>query len=388
MKSNTEIKLLFQKFILNQCNEKEINEVVNLFQKKSHSEEFPTVEEVLVLLDDLPGMSEENSEKIFQNIIDAKKQKKKKFKNWKRHIQQYAAVAVFIGIVFTGFLYQHLFLNFTDDYLVPREQEVTLQRGNGVIEVIESGKDFHIADSKGHIIGSSKGNKLVYNKTSTSEVTEYNTINVPYGKKFELSLSDGTRVHLNAGTSFRFPVSFIEGNKRQVFLTGEAYFDVAKDPQHSFIVNADDLKVQVFGTQFNVAAYPEDVNTDVVLVEGSVGMFVRGEKFEEGKSTLLSPGFQGRFYKKNHSFSKKEVVTNIHTSWIDGDLIFREISFENILKKLERHYNITIINKKEELNKVIFNANFGNESIEKVLDYFNRIYEINYTIKDNQVIIE
>ena len=195
-------------------------------------------------------------------------------------------------------------------------------------------------------------------------------------------------MHLNAGTTLRYPVKFIAGENRQVFLDGEAFIDVAKDKKHPFIVNADALNVRVLGTHFNVSNYPEDAATDVVLVEGSVGMYRSNEEFDSTKNTILKPGFKGSFNKENTVISTKAVITDIYTSWINGGLTFRNMTFKNIITKLERRYNVIIVNKNEKLASEKFNASFSDESIEKVMSYFNDIHGINYTIKNNQILIK
>jgi hypothetical protein len=319
--------------------------------------------------------------------VDSSRSQKRKT-SWRNEFKKYAAVAVFTGIIAIGYL-SYYSLGGRESYpvLTPGDEQITLQLDNGAVKVI--GEEFiNLSDEQGKIIGTGDGRRLVYNPGTTAEKSEYNIIKVPYGKQFELSLADGTRVHLNAGTSFKYPVNFIKGKNREVFLTGEAYFDVARDELHPFIVNAEALKVEVLGTEFNVAAYPEDSQAFVVLVEGSVGMFSEGETYQEDRGELLSPNHKGSFNKEQNSFSKEEVVTGVYTSWIKGELIFRDVTFAQMIKRLERHYNIPIVNLKEDVTDETFNANFGNEPIEKVLEYLTRIYQIDYTISDNQIIIE
>ena len=119
----------------------------------------------------------------------------------------------------------------------------------------------------------------------------YNTLKIPYGKKFEVQLSDGTIVHLNAGTSLRYPVQFVKNQSRQVYLTGEAFFEVSKDKAHPFTVNTQEVNVEVLGTKFNVNSYTEDVSTDVVLVEGKVSLY-KDKKTAENQ-VYLTPGLKG-----------------------------------------------------------------------------------------------
>src|SRR5690606_22630816 len=139
----------------------------------------------------------------------------------------------------------------------------------------------------------------------------------------------------NAGTSLKYPVKFLNGQERLVFLTGEAFFDVAEDADHPFIIKADDLNIRVLGTKFNVSAYPEDATADVVLVEGSVGLYDHTAKFDTD-TFLLEPSEKGSFNKKEKKLKSEAVSTSTYTSWIEGELVFRNMSFENILRKMER----------------------------------------------------
>lgn len=297
-------------------------------------------------------------------------------------ISKYAAIAiVFLTI---GYFYKSGNFPNSKNTVIPPES-ITLQLENGKIQIINEDGSSQLVDEEGKIIGSQNGSQLVYTNKTEKETLTYNTLTIPYGKRFEIQLSDGTRVHLNAGSSLKYPIKFINGIKREVFLNGEAFFSVAKDAKHPFIVNATDLNVEVFGTEFNVSAYPEDIDTDVVLVEGSVGMYKNNETIKEG--TMLVPGTKGSLNKENLSISIEKVNTLIYTSWRQGGLFFRNMPFKNIAKKLERQYNMKVIITNKLLENETFNANFNEEPIENILSYFSDSYNIKYTIKNNMVYI-
>lgn len=395
MNSNSEIKGLLQKFVLNQCTPEETNEVIAYYKKNQLTDDFPTVEDVQNLLDEMPKMDKQTADDIFMNILSASKEEEKdetviempaRKPNYRKYISIAASVVVLLGI---GFFYkQNLVTKPAEKEFDFKSTDIVLQLENGDIQVISEKNSSIVKDAKGNIVGNQTGDKLVYENSSNPEKLVYNTIKIPYGKKFRLQLSDGTFVHLNSGTTLRYPIKFIAGENRQVFLDGEAFFDVAKDKKHPFIVNADNLNVRVLGTHFNVSNYPEDALTDVVLVEGSVGMYESKEQFDASKNIILKPGFKGSFNKENAKISTKAVLTDIYTSWINGGLTFRNMTFKNIITKLERRYNVTIVNKNEKLANEKFNASFKEESIENVMSYFNDIHGINYTIKDNQILIK
>ena len=174
-----------------------------------------------------------------------------------------------------------------------------------------------------------------------------------------------------------------------MFLTGEAYFDVAHDQVHAFVVNAQDLDIHVYGTKFNVSNYPEDRDTEVVLVEGSVGLRESNLEKADNAEVYLKPGYMGIYNRSDNNISQEEVNTSIYTSWMNGNLVFRNISFENIIQKLQRHYNVVIINNNEKLAHETFNATIEtqHETIEQVFNYFNKVYQIEYKIIENKIII-
>jgi hypothetical protein len=297
---------------------------------------------------------------------------------------KYVAIALLFLTI--GFLYQQDVFNLkSSSLIIPKEEFVTLELENGKIEVINILSSKEIKDTQGNLIGKQNKTKLSYSAEANTETLVYNKLNVPYGKQFELILSDGTKIQLNAGTSIKYPIKFIKGHNRQVHLNGEAYFEVVSDAQHPFIVNAEELKVEVLGTKFNVSAYIEDNTTNVVLIEGSVNLSLQGDAKEN--AVLLSPGIKGSLIRSINKITTEKVNTSLYTGWMQGGLIFRNASFKNIVKKLERHYNVEIIINNEELKDEIFNANFNKLTIDKVLSYFNDSYDIDYTIKENTIYI-
>ncbi|MCG1035413.1 FecR family protein [Polaribacter sargassicola] len=300
----------------------------------------------------------------------------KKIINWQKLS---SVAAVFIGFVFT-------MLFFTNNKVSKSlENNITLQLQDGTVKVLNGQtSNIKVLNANGQVIGKQKGNQLVYNKTD-SDTLIYNTINVPYGKTFGIQLSDGTKVKLNSGSSLKYPVNFVKGKDRLVFITGEAYLDVVKDTMKPFVVNTNTINVKVFGTKFNVHAYTEDDITEVVLVSGSVGLY----KKEDNKDiTYLKPGFKASYKSESGEIYKTQVLTKIYTSWIDGELVFRDMDFDNILKKLERFYNIKIINNNTKLAKQKFQASFGRyPDIEQVFKELKMIYKIDYNINGESIII-
>ena len=230
-----------------------------------------------------------------------------------------------------------------------------------------------------------KSNQLIYDNEIEIEKLSFHTLKVPYGKRFNIIFSDGSRVFLNSGSKIKYPIKFLSNQKREVFLEGEAFFDVTENKSDLFIVNSNGINVEVYGTKFNVRNYPEDNNSDIVLVNGSIGI----TNSQNNNVTKLTPGYKGSVNKESLLIEKSKINTKIYTSWIDGEFIFRNESFSQILKKLERLYNVTIIDNRKNDSKELFNASIDveNEKIEEVLNYFNKIYNIEYQLFNNKIII-
>lgn len=324
----------------------------------------------------------DDSKKQLLELID-KEKKVYRLRKYFKVLKYAAAVVLLLGI---GYLYQNGYFTQTSEIIIPAES-ITLQLENGDIRIINEDGTSEVIDADGNIVGNQKGNQLVYSNSVYKETLVYNTLKVPYGKRFDIQLSDGTNVHLNAGTSLKYPVKFINGENRQVFLNGEAYFSVAKDVSHPFIVNADEVNIRVLGTQFNVSSYPEDSQISTVLIEGSVDVYQKGEIYSSKSATNLKPGFKATWQKQNNQIGIEEADIEMHTAWINGKIIFKHIPFKNAIKKLERHYDVVIINNNKELGEKFVTASFDIETIENIFEILNVGYNINYSINNNQVII-
>jgi hypothetical protein len=389
MDQRDHIKELMLKFSRNRCSQAEIGELVQYFRENPEEQVLPEVHEVLQQADRESYISPKAGDDLYTEIgkriqNDKLRQlgsRRKKQKFW------YAAVAA----IFVAFLGASLYFGVMKNKLhhaeapIATENAIILEREDGKLEVISENGLLQLSDKDGQVIGGQRGNQLVYQKSKrTSGEILFNTLKIPYGKRFEIQLSDGSQVFMNAGSSLKYPVNFPSTGKREVFLTGEAFFKVAKDEKRPFVVEAGNLEIGVLGTEFNVAAYPEDQRTDVVLVEGSVKLEAKENKDE---NAILKPGQLASLEQHGRAIAISKVDTNLYTAWMQGGLVFRNMSFENILKKMERHYDVTIINNDVELAKENFNASFGDEPIGKILEYFEKTYGLSFAVRNNKTII-
>lgn len=385
MSQEQDIQPLLHKFIQNECSPQEIEFLIAHFQKEKATEDLPTFEELLDLLEEIPEMQPERAKSMYLDILQEGKAQRKTAPS--RKIWHYASVAaVFIGILTIGYFYQQgAFDASPENLLVPANESITLQLEDGTIQVIDPTSSKAVKDAKGNLVANQAQSQLDYTATGETEALVYNTLKVPYGKRFDVVLSDGTMVYLNSGTELKYPVSFLSAGNREVFVEGEAYFDVTSDTDRPFIVNAEALNVEVLGTEFNVLAYPEDGVADVVLVEGSVGMYATNSGVEN--TTVLTPGLKGSFDKVDAAIRTEQVNTNVYTAWRSGELVYRNLPFKNIVKKLERHYNIKIELNNAALGEEPLNASFKDKTIEEVLSYFDELYGIDHTVSNNTIYI-
>lgn len=385
--AQNDIKILLEKFSRNACSNEEIEMVIQYFRENELTDDFPEVST------SLPGesLSASSADRIFSNILsDAEQQNQSSrvIPLYRRRGFRWASVAaVFLVLLGSGWLMTQRVIAPADASVQIDPNAITLQTADGEIMVINADGSRVLTDKSGKVIANQENGKLVYGTSADASGMAYNTLRIPYGKRFALQLADGSTVHLNAGTSLKYPVEF-KGERREVFLEGEAFFEVAKDKAHPFIVNAGDINIGVLGTKFNVSNYEEDDRAEAVLTEGSVSMFTKSQTFDPVSNKKLVPGEKGSFDRKSGNLTSKKVLTDAYTAWVKGELYFHDMTFAQICKKLERRYDIVIENRDPELAKQRFNASFREEPLAKIMSYFNEIKPIHYKITQNRLIIE
>jgi len=165
---------------------------------------------------------------------------------------------------------------------------------------------------------------------------QYNTLITPKSKVFNITLSDGTKVWLNASSAIRYPVQFTSVT-RKIHLCGEAYFEVAKEIGRPFIVTTDRMDIEVTGTSFNVMAYPNDNFVEATLIEGEVT--IKTAK----RDLTLTPGVQAKLNKTLNDLTAETVNIDLYTSWKEGLYIFEYENIKNVMTKISRWYDFEII---------------------------------------------
>ena len=264
--------------------------------------------------------------------------------------------------------------------ILPGTSKAVLTTGDG--NTIMLGQEYSdstiIADGM-RIDASTSG--LTYAGISGNSALVYNKLEIPRGGEFCLTLSDGTKVWLNSATSIQYPVAF--GTKaRRVFVQGEAYFEVAKDAKKPFIVQFMSSAVTVLGTSFNVRAYPEEGHSLTTLAEGSV--CITG-----GDNTIsIKPGEQVEVDALSGDMVKREVEVRDFTSWKDGRFVFVRRPLEEIMRTLERWYDIRVVFKDEEAKRISLSGDLRRyDNFSRVVEMLGLTGDARFEIKGNDVYI-
>lgn len=258
-------------------------------------------------------------------------------------------------------------------------EEILLEKANSSIE-IRSAEEVRINEEKILNIKEASGGK---------SISKMNEVIIPYGKKSQLILSDGTKVWLNAGTRFAFPDEF-SGKTREVYVEGEAYFEVAHNPSQAFIVKAHDISVKVMGTHFNVRSYSNDMRVETLLLEGSVLVYENSSSgFGSKREKKIEPSQVMVFIKRNKTFEVRTVENpESYIAWKDGWFNFSGENILSVLRKMERYYNVSfkIQGNLRSVDRISGKLDLK-ESITDVMQVLSDLAGINYKIEDNVVTI-
>jgi len=358
---------LIYKYLSNEASEQEVEQLFEWIDiSEENKKQFITLKKTWAL----STLSETVSSEVPVIALPSKNRIRKYFK--------YAAILVVLfGLGKLAFY----FTESTTD-----SKEVVLELGDGTLEYITEKNETALVNDRGELVARKLPNQIIYFGKVLDKDVLYHTLKVPYGKTFKLKLSDGTLVSLNSGTTLRYPEQFGINGKRNVYLSGEAFFEVAKDKEHPFIVHAEESEIEVLGTQFNVSAYSEDNTIRSVLVEGSIKM---SEKDNPLNAVLLQPGQMAVWQIQSKKITKKDVDTSFYQAWTKGELAFNNTSFSTITKMIERTYDVEIINENTVLAKQSFTGSIkiSESSVENILELLKRDTPFNYSVQQKTITI-
>lgn len=367
-------KELFDKYVINECTSTEI-ELLEIYL-----DSFQDKEELWSQL----NYDKEIKDKVWTKINSTLTTKKAKVKVFSfKEYYKYAAVFISLIGVILWYQFTHTDTEVQINQISVADDAIILKTSNNKRTEINTNDEQIVLDETGKIVGQQKGNQISYEVNELLEELVYNEIIVPDGKKFKLILSDGTMAHMNSGSSLKYPVNFISGEDRKVFLQGEAYFEVTKDTEHPFFVVTEEMEIKVLGTHFNVSSY-QGSDTFAVLAEGSVAVYDTSSHDSNFKT--IQPGEKAMI--ADNTIEITEVDLNDYLGWREGLLAFNNDQFVNIILKIERQYGVKIKNEFTALETARFRGFFKDETITDLLDTFKESAGFDYTITNHKIIIK
>ena len=276
-----------------------------------------------------------------------------------------------------------------DGYL-KAAKNVSIKNHENVKLILDNKTEIDIAGEQSMIKYSNNGKQidiknhdLVEQSTTDKDQVIYNTIIVPYGKRSQIELSDGSIVWLNSGSKLVYPVTFTE-NKRKVYLEGEGIFDITHRKDQPFIVLAENHEIEVLGTVFNVSNYPDEDTINTVLKSGSVQITYKTDSFFESDQVLkIQPGMLASYHKSKKNIASKKVDIKSHFSWRNGVFIFKHHSLKYIMKSLSRYYNVAIVINNKELETQTFSGHLDlKDTLKEVIDLINETSDFQYEVNN------
>jgi transmembrane sensor len=270
----------------------------------------------------------------------------------------------------------------------PGKTSATLTLANGEKIDLSRAANGKIAEQNGMSISKTADGRLIYAFTTekqpandiSTRSTVFNTLSTVKGQQYQVILPDGSKVWLNAASSITYPANFAQLKDRKVKLSGEAYFEVAKDKNHPFIVKTDQQQVEVLGTHFNVNSYGDEKATKTTLLEGSVKV-----SNDLGQKVLL-PGQQSELVKNRLRVSRADV--NKTVAWKNGDFVFNDEELGSILRQLERWYNVKIDDNGKHPNLHLTGTISRSKNLLAVLQALEMTGGVKFKIEGNTVAVE
>jgi transmembrane sensor len=338
MLTKEEFVLLYEKFETGQCTPAEI-ELLNNYQ-----------DELYLLEDNWEDTAEEKQivhNRIWQRLKQSRNLPIKKSKNytWLK-VAAILLVTLSIGIGFVKYRHnstQQAFSKITpvtkQTQILPGSNKAFLTTADGKTITLTDAKNGQLATQAGIQVNKTKDGMLVYQVAGTnSPQTDPGAVNIittPRGGQYMVILADGTKVWLNSVSSLRYPVAF-NGDTRSVELTGEGYFEVAKNKQKPFIVKANGNNVEVLGTHFDISAYSDDKAVTTTLLEGSVRL-TKG-----AVTTMLTPGQKGVSVNGRADINVQDADTEQAIAWKNGLFFFKNTDIRTIMKQASRWYDVDV----------------------------------------------
>lgn len=300
----------------------------------------------------------------------------------KRHLVWGMSVAASVIVVFCCYWFMY--------HPAAREkvavQKIIPGQYSAILEMAD-GKTYRLGEER-YSLQEKTGNRIKIDSTflsylptddarAVSREVVYNKLSIPRGGEYRIELEDGTKVWINSASRLQYPVVF-SGDTREVYLEGEAYFEVRRDSSRPFIVHAGEQKVTVLGTSFGITCYTNDVNDYTTLVSGKVKV-----ELEQGKQVfVLEPGTQVEYNKENGMVRERRVDVAEFVAWKEGKYVFKQKRLEDILSTLSRWYDFEVFYQNSEMKEVLFSGEL------RRFDDFNYLLRLIERTSDVKFIID
>lgn len=348
---------------------------------------------IVELFNDLHhSMSEDDILRIWKNIENYNDQLQKKSRQIKlNRFMRYAAILVVAltigGIGFWSITQNYRNYHFSNSDVIKNEDAQLLLSDGTKVDLENENSKINLKEEEKIIIDNDQIINL--QKAKPEDRSKMNEVIIPYGKKSQLELEDGTKVWLNAGSKMAFPTKFT-GKKRAVYLEGEAYFEVVHNEDVPFLVNTKDITVKVLGTKFNLSAYGSDKSTETVLVEGKVTVSKRSALGFMDRETVIKPNQKATYNKVDKTISiADEADIELDIAWTEGMLKFSHQNLKDVLVKLQRFYNIQFIYDRDFATYDIITGKLDlNGSVENAMLALADVAHIKYRINGSLIYIE
>jgi len=288
-----------------------------------------------------------------------------------------------------------------------RSTEVIVPGKNGATLTLASGKKIYLSNTTAGIVTKEAGVKitksadgqLIYEVSNSPRTTNstgelhYNTLTTSRGEQYQVLLPDSSLVWLNAASALKYPTSFASLKERRIELSGEAYFQVAKDKKHPFIVYSRGQEVKALGTHFNINGYENEYSVQTTLLEGAIEVTAKSEKdnFNQDRSAankivVMKPGQQSQI-REGRIYILNNVDLDDVVAWKQGYFIFNE-NLRNIMNKVARWYNIEVVYKNEPDPKLAFQGKIArSRKLSDILGIMERTGAVNFSVEGRRVII-
>ncbi len=378
-----EIEILLIKYLSNSATHEELRQISNWLKVPKNKlifKDFVQTNYAITYSVNHPD-TQATTTSLLQGI-----KKQSKVRKLKVFLKYAAVVAVFIAVGIVGVYHQY----YTPEIITKQALEQIKPGYNKATLVLSNGATFELDKHNNGVLTknavatiTNSENGLLYNTNNTStqatsKALTYNTLYVPYGGMYNITLPDGSRVWLNSVSNLEFPEQFL-GSERLVRLEGEAYFEVAKSSK-PFIVETSKSVVTVLGTQFNVSAYPDETSFSSTLVEGKVELALTNST----EKIILKPNERVVLNQESKKFNVKTIDVAPYIAWKDGKFYFENTSLDHIMLKMARWYNVAVVFQNEQLKTETFTGVvYKNKPIKSLLDMITKTTNLNYTITKN-----